>query len=540
MNIKRLTISSKLFIWIAAAYFGSVLNLSFYRFVLERFDIRSFSEAFFILSLPVFLIVPLLILFSLITVPYIGKTLVAVLLCLSAAANYAMFSLGIYIDADMYRNIIETNFREAADMVTPTAVLWFGLTGILPLFLLLICKISYRSGKREFYLRLKVIFFATAVFCCLTPLTYKNYVTFARNHSQIRRQVNTFNYIYAVARYYQRQAKANRSFVILDENPVRRTRQSHSKVLLLVVGETARAANFSLYGYERKTNPLLERQDVVIFKDTSSCGTSTSISLPCMFSHLPRKKFDADDAEYTQNLVDLLAKAGCGVLWRENDDGCKGVCSRIITEETQKSKNKILCHDGACYDEILLDGLEEKLATVADDTVIVLHTIGSHGPAYYKRYPERFERFRPGCNTADLQNCDKREITNAYDNTILYTDYVVSSAIDILKKFPQYASMLIYVSDHGESLGENNLYLHGLPYPAAPDVQKQVPFILWASDKAKQVLSVDWDCLQKQAAEKNFSHDNLFHSVLGVFDIDTVVYDKTADIFAGCPKRQKL
>lgn len=538
MNKKRLTISSKLFIQTAAVYFGSVLNLGFYRFVFERLEFNSAADVLFAVSLPVFIMAPLLVFFSLITLPYVGKPLTALLLCLSAAANYAMFRLGAVIDADMYRNVVETNFREAADMATPTALLWIGTTGILPLVLLLRCKISYMPVKKELFLRLKLIVLSVLLLVCSAPAVYKNYVTFARNHSQIRRQVNTFNYIYAVARYYQRQAAANRSFVVVDENPVRKTRnRPHSKVLLLVVGETARAANFSLYGYERKTNPLLEKQNVVIFKDTSSCGTSTAISLPCMFSHLPRKKFDADDAKYTQNLVDLLAKAGCGVLWRENDDGCKGVCARIITEESQKSENKILCPNGACYDEILLDGLEEKLAAVSDDAVIVLHTIGSHGPAYYKRYPERFERFRPSCNTADLQNCDRREITNAYDNTILYTDYVVSSAIDILKKFPQYASMLIYVSDHGESLGENNLYLHGLPYPAAPDVQKKVPFILWASDKAKQTLPVDWDCLRKQAAEKSFSHDNLFHSVLGLFDIDTVVYDKTADIFAGCPKR---
>ncbi len=537
MNIKRLTISSKLFIWIAAVYFGSILNLSFYRFVIERFDIHSFSDSIFILSLPVFLIVPLLILFSLITVPYLGKALTAVLLCLSAAANYAMFSLGIYIDADMYRNIIETNFRETADMVTLTAALWFGVTGLLPLFLLLICKISYRSGKKEIYLRLKLILGAIAVFCCLMPFTYKNYVTFTRNHSQIRKQVNTFNYMYAVGRYYEQSANSNRSFVVLDNAPVRKNiSRENPKVLLLIVGETARAANFSLYGYERKTNPLLEKQDIITFKDTFSCGTSTAVSLPCMFSHLPRKKFKTNNAKYTQNLVDLIAQSGCNVLWRENDDGCKGVCARVETEDMQKSQNKKFYSNGSCHDEILLNGLENKLNGINGDTVIVLHTIGSHGPAYYKRYPKEFDRFKPTCNTADLQNCRKEEIANTYDNTILYTDFIVSSAIDILKKFPQYASALIYISDHGESLGENNFYLHGLPYSIAPNEQKKVPFVLWLSDRLKQNLPINRHCLQQNAEKGQFSHDNLFHSILGLLGIETAVYDKTADIFAGCQK----
>lgn len=537
MNIKRLTISSKLFIWTAAAYFGSILNLPFYRFVLNRFDIHSFSDVVFILSLPVFIIVPLLILFSLITLPYIGKPLIAVLLCLSAVANYAMFCLGAYIDADMYRNIIETNFRETADMATLTAGLWFLFTGLLPLCLLLICKISYRPAKKEIWLRLKLIVSAIAVFCFLAPVTYKNYVTFARNHSHIRKQVNTFNYIYAVGRYYGRLTNANRQFVILDSSPVRKgISRKNPKVLLLVVGETARAANFSLYGYERKTNPLLEKQDIIVFRDTLSCGTSTAVSLPCIFSHLPRKKFKADNAKYTQNLVDLLTKSGCNVLWRENDDGCKGVCSRVNTEEMQKSQNQKFCSNGSCYDEILLNGLEEKLSDINEDTIIVLHTIGSHGPAYYKRYPDKFSRFLPECRTADLQKCKKEEIANTYDNTILYTDFIVSSAIDILKQFPQYASALIYISDHGESLGENNLYLHGLPYSIAPEEQKKVPFILWLSDRLKQTIPADSCRLRQQAENEPFSHDNIFHSVLGLFMVKTPLYDKTADIFAGCLK----
>ena len=305
-------------------------------------------------------------------------------------------------------------------------------------------------------------------------------------------------------------------------------------VFILVVGETARAANFSLNGYSRDTNPLLARENVIAFQDVYSCGTATATSVPCMFSNMTRKNFRADNAKYTENLMDLLRQTGFDVLWLENDDGCKEVCNRVPTRKVYKSNDPRYCDGQSCFDEILLDNLEEYIASVKKDTFIVLHTIGSHGPTYYKRYPETFRKFRPTCDTADIQNCTREEIINTYDNTVLYTDSVVSRAIGILKKFPHLEAGLLYVSDHGESLGENNIYLHGLPYSIAPDEQKKIPMILWMSDTMKKLDHLDYGCIARQAREKTWSHDNLFHTLLALMEIRSSTYDRTLDIFDSC------
>ena len=529
------SVSSPKLILIAALYFGTVLNLSFWRFIYEHLAVSNLPTAVFLFSLPLFIIVPLILFFSLIILPYLAKPLLIILLCISAAANYAMFKLGIFIDSDMYRNIIETNFREASDLITLPAVLWFLTTAAVPSFLLTCAEINYQPWLRETRQRLKTALISLLILLCFVPLSYKEYVSFGRNNREVRKLINTFNYIYAVSRHYRRQALANRKFVILDSQPSQKNDSGQPrKLLILVAGETARAQNFSLYGYKRETNPLLSRQNIITFRDTVSCGTATAISLPCMFSHMERRNFDVNDAYYTQNLTDLLSAAGYNLLWRENDDGCKGVCKRISTEDMVESGNNEYCEKDFCRDEVLLEGLEKKLKNLQQNTVIILHAMGSHGPTYYKRYPDSFKKFTPACDTADLQNCSRQQIVNTYDNTILYTDYVVSRAIDILKKYPRYQSSLIYISDHGESLGENNIYLHGIPYKIAPDEQKQIPFLFWMSENLKHSGNINETCLRRQAAEKSYSHDNLFHSVLGLLGIRTTAYKPELDIFRSC------
>ena len=536
--IKRFELSSTKLILIAALYFGLVLNFGFWQFVNAHFEISGWTGYAFWLSLPFFLVVPLYIFFNIIILPYIAKPLLIVLVGISSITNYAMFELGIFIDAEMFRNIVETNTREALDLVNLTSILWFVATALLPIALLLNIKIIYSSFKTELLKRLKYTLLSLLTILCFVPVSYKEYVSFGRNNREVRKLINTFNYIYAVGKHYKRQAEASRHFIILDDKPTisQDIKTTHKKLLILVVGETARAQNFSLYGYNRETNPLLGKQDIITFAETSSCGTATAISLPCMFSVLDRKNFDVDDAKYMQNLMDLIKLSGYNAIWLENDDGCKNVCHRITLEDMVAIQNPKHCEKGFCRDEVLLDGLEERLKTLKGNTVIVLHTMGSHGPTYYKRYTDGFKKFQPTCDTSDLQKCSKEEIINTYDNTILYTDFILSSAIDILKKFSEYETGLIYVSDHGESLGENNLYLHGLPYAIAPDEQTKVPFLVWLSPQLKTSAKLDEICLKNKAEQGTHSHDNLFHSVLGLLDIQTKVYNPKLDIFQSCRK----
>ena len=528
-------ISSQKLILLAALYFGIVLNMGFWNFIYEHISLDDWSTGLFLLSLPAFLCIPLIIFFSIIIIPYLAKPLLIGFLFISAAANYAMFKLGVFIDAEMYQNIIETNTREATDLITWSFIAWFAVTAIIPAIILIRTQIQYSTFANDIWQRLKQIAVCLIIIACFAPFTYKEYVSFGRNNREVRKLVNTFNYIHSVNKYYKLQARANRKFVILDPAPHMLTKDNPQiKLLVLIVGETARAQNFALYGYNRPTNPELTKQNIITFTDTSSCGTATAVSLPCMFSHQKRTEFKVGDARYTQNLTDILQSAGNYVFWRENDDGCKGICDRIDYEDVTQNPGQQFCFSDYCQDDALLNGLEQKISNLTRNSVIILHTMGSHGPTYYKRYPGKYKKFTPTCDSADIQNCTKEQIINTYDNTIVYTDHIISSAINILKQYPQYQSSLIYISDHGESLGENGIYLHGLPYRIAPDTQTKIPFLLWMSDQEKQTGSIDEQCLRQNAVSRQFSHDNLFHSVLGLMNTVTTVYKPELDIFAPC------
>jgi len=164
--------------------------------------------------------------------------------------------------------------------------------------------------------------------------------------------------------------------------------------------------------------------------------------------------------------------------------------------------------------------------------VVFMHQMGSHGPAYHKRVPPAFKRFQPECASNALQQCERQQVVNAYDNTIAYTDHFLAESIAWLKKHSG-PSALIYVADHGESLGENNLYLHGLPYAIAPDVQKRVPWITWISPALAQQRGLRKSCLQdKQMAP--ISHDHYFHSVMGMTGARSAEYKPELDIYGSC------
>ena len=312
----------------------------------------------------------------------------------------------------------------------------------------------------------------------------------------------------------------------------------HPRLLVLVLGETGRAGNFGVNGYPRDTTPELARAQVASFRNAWSCGTSTAASVPCMFSSLTRDAFLDRDRD-SENLLDVLQRSGLAVLWIDNQPGgCKGVCDRVPHVNTSGLDDPKYCAGGECHDEVLLAGLDERLAALPADkrakgVVLVMHQMGSHGPAYSKRTPAAFKRFLPECTSANLPDCSAQELLNAYDNTIAYTDHVLGSAIAWLRTRGDYDGALLYVADHGESLGENNLYLHGLPYALAPDVQKHVPWITWLSPGFEQRSGLTLQCLRAHA-DARVTHDNLFHSVLGLMQVSTSAYQRGLDAYAGC------
>ncbi|MDG1750627.1 MAG: sulfatase-like hydrolase/transferase, partial [Thalassotalea sp.] len=313
------------------------------------------------------------------------------------------------------------------------------------------------------------------------------------------------------------------------------------RVTVMVLGETARAQSFSLNGYEKPTNQFTQQQNVVSFSNVSSCGTATAVSVPCMFSRLNKNDYDKRIATSQQNVVDLIHLAGADVLWISNNNGsCKGVCTRVKSQKIPTEKSHPLCDGEYCYDEALLEPLQEKLEHLThENTLIVLHMIGSHGPTYFKRYPESKGIFTPDCRRSDIQNCTQEQLVNTYDNTIAYTDLVLSKVISKLRHISEEQNIetsLLYISDHGESLGESGVYLHGLPYAFAPKEQTHVPMIYWA---APMQSDFNLACLS-QSENLTISHDNIFDTLLSMMSVKTKAYRIDNDAFMHCKSKRAI
>ncbi len=467
----------------------------------------------------------------------IFKPLVITILVLASSISYFMDNFGVVVNVDMIQNVMETDVDEAFELITPGLLLRLGFLGVLPAVWVYKTEIHHQPLINDLLRRL-LVFGGTLL--VLTAIIFFNYKTFSfvlRNHHELRYLVNPNYPIYSLVKYVKSSIKPQ--LVVrelgLDAKQIMTWQERGKKSLLvLVVGETARAENFSLNGYEKNTNPRLSNENIINFPNTHSCGTATAASLPCMFSNLKQSGYSDSEVKQNENLLDVLKHAGVNVVWLDNNSGCKGVCQRVTTINLESLKIPKLCNDEECYDEILLQELNKVTANLPDNSVVVLHQKGSHGPAYYKRHPERFKAFLPECTRNEVQDCSEAEIKNAYDNTILYTDYFLAEVIKSLKsKASSYNTAMIYMSDHGESLGENGIFLHGLPYAFAPEQQTHIPFILWLSDSSKDSFHLQPECLKEHGNEA-YSHDNLFHSVLGLLEIKTHVYESTYDIFASC------
>ena len=310
------------------------------------------------------------------------------------------------------------------------------------------------------------------------------------------------------------------------------------KLMVLVVGETARAENFSLNGYSKNTNPKLSQQDILNFSRVSSCGTATAVSVPCMFSGMPRKEYEERLASHREGLLDIAQRAGYQVTWIDNNSGCKGTCDRVNQFKIPEPLQQKWCKDKECFDDILIDSFKAYLATIPQDDnrprLIVLHQMGSHGPAYYKRVPAQFKVFKPTCDTNAIQGCSREALLNSYDNTLLYTDYVLDSLIETLKNTTKYQTALWYLSDHGESTGESGMYLHGAPYAIAPTQQTHIPMLMWFSTVWQHQAKQQVKCLAQQGRQE-LSQDNLFPTMLSLLDVKSKVIDPNNDMLAACP-----
>ncbi len=472
------------------------------------------------------------------------KPVLGVMLLAGAAGVYFMWSYGIVIDTTMLVNVLQTDPREAGDLLNWRMAAALLLLAAPPLVWLLRRPVRRLGWWRQLWHGVLLIVAAVLVGVGSLLLVFQDFAATMRNHTQLRYLIHPLNSLYAVADLTTRPLRMDtRTLAPLGRDAqlgASYATQAQPPLLVLVVGETARAANFTLNGYERPTTPLLSaRQDLANAPDAWACGTSTAASLPCMFSHLGRAEFGKRKTD-AEGLLDVLQHAGLGVVWIDNQSGCKGVCDRVTEIGTARLADAQLCPGGDCQDTIMLRDLDAHIAALpperrARGVVVVLHQMGSHGPAYAKRSLPAHKRFTPECQTNALQQCSREQVVNAYDNSIVATDFFLNATIEWLQaRAHQAQTALLYVSDHGESLGENNLYLHGLPYAIAPDVQKHVPWIAWLSPALQARSGVTTACLQREWAHQRLSHDNYFHSVLGLLDVHTSVYQDSLDAFAPC------
>ncbi|MBS4275388.1 phosphoethanolamine transferase [Campylobacter vulpis] len=450
------------------------------------------------------------IILCVIFVRFLSKFFSIIFLITAGMSAYFMQSYGVLIDSDMLRNVFNTDTKEAFDLINMSLILL--ILGLLFVsFFILKITILYPSFKKQLGIKFLNIFLAFGIFCAVfLPLT-KSFVPFFRTYSEMRMYNVPFYQFYALFRYYQIYLAPKAELKILSDKAYRENNTT-KRNLVLVIGETARAANYSLGGYKNQTNLATPHEDIIYFDKVSSCGTSTAVSLPCMFS--ASKKNNFSNKAYEENLLDFVDKVGIKTTWLDNNSGgCQGVCQRL--KQTHIFKEE--------YDGFLIEELKKTLANLDTANFIIVHLQGSHGPAYYKRYPKEFEKFTPTCDTNELSKCTLEQITNTYDNTILYTDYIVEEMIDELKMIKDYQNTLIYISDHGESLGENGIYLHGMPYAIAPKTQTQIPFILWTDDENLRQIAFKHKNME-------LSHDNLFSTILGYFEVKTPFYEEAFDL----------
>lgn len=504
-------------------------NFSLFSAMLHDYPLNAKNAAFLATGVFGFSAVVIIVL-SLVCVRWTIKPILILLLIISSQAAYYMDTYNVIIDDTMLINVFQTDTKEMGDLLSPTMFAYLLFLGILPAIVVYRAKITFRPWHRELLARFALVGSLLAGAVVLYFLQSAELSSFFREHKPVRFYANPSSYVFATGRHvrnYYRANAAKKPLIHTGRDAKIPDTDTDRELVIMVVGETARADRFSLNGYARKTNPLLEKQEVVSFTDVRSCATLTALSVPCMFSNLTERNFSASKADGKENVLDVLGHAGVNILWRDNNSSSKGVADRFGTQDYRDPKNNTIC-DTECRDEGMLVGLQDYInAHPKGDIVIVLHSMGNHGPAYYKRYPKEFRKFTPECQTNELADCTSEEINNAYDNAILYTDYFLNQTIEFLKKNDkQFETAMLYVSDHGESLGENNVYLHGLPNFLAPKEQRHVPMIMWTGKNYKAVTAKQL----RAKKDKPYSHDNIFHTLLGLMEIESKDYDKNLDI----------
>lgn len=460
------------------------------------------------------------------------------LLLISAASQYFMLNYGILVDKDMLINALETDVTEVNALLSYKMLPYMLFDWLLPAVLVAIAPlpVQTRPPLKHSVMRYSLPLVLTlALITLLAATQYQSYASVFREYRQLKHQVLPLSALSASVSLLRVKSATATTHQYFAEDAVQQLPpEAKPRLVIMVLGETVRADHLGINGYSRNTTPRLAKRELINFGAISACGTATAVSVPCLFSYLTQNNYDDTTAKHADNLLDVLQRAGVKVIWRNNNSGCKSMCDRVEQDTGFALNSRYHCKDGECPDLALLEGLEQKIMQ-QDNTqslFIVLHQQGNHGPEYYKRSLEQYKVFLPECRTNLLSDCEQQQIINAYDNAVVSTDMLLDNGISLLERLSQkYDTGLLYVSDHGESLGENGVYLHGLPYWIAPQAQTKVPMLLWQSNSLNGSLKLDNSCV---AVKKNVSHDNLFHTVLSLFSVTSVDINATLNLLNGC------
>ena len=519
---------------LVATYLMALCNATFWGHLFRIFEGRWLTALVF--AGAVWALMMLVV--SLLAVRRAQKPVLAALLLTAAVTSYYVDVLGVVVDREMIQNAVTTTFAESKHLITFGFVSHVLVWGLLPAALVFFVQIRRSPRWRALGGWVLVTAGSAALVVGLLFTNLKGYSTVLRADKELMGSVQPLAPMSGALRYAKMLLKSTQIVVQAtgtDARPGAHLEHTGKPILMVIVaGETARAQNWSLGGYARETNPELSKRDIVYYPNATSCGTATATSLPCMFSPLTKAEYSYEGGLAHENLLDVLVHAGFKAEWWDNNTGHKNMADRIPSRTMVAADGAEFCQP-ECIDGVFLKLLQQRAETITENTVIVLHQIGSHGPSYWLRYPADHEIFSPACKTPELTQCSTEEIVNAYDNTIAYTDHFLAQVIDMLDAQDRVIPAMYYVSDHGESLGEGGLYLHGTPYFMAPDYQTRVPMVLWMSARFRDSLGVDQACLV-QAAAGEVSHDNMFSTVLGMLDVTTEARDAALDLAGACRK----
>jgi lipid A ethanolaminephosphotransferase len=517
---------------IVASYLMALTNATFWGHLFRIFEGQTLAALVFAGAVWALM----LLVIQLLAVRRLQKPVLVALLLIAGVTSYYVDVLGVVVDRDMIQNLMTTTFAESKHLITLHFVGHVVLYGVIPAAVVLWLPVRRATMWRGLGSWVLLTGGSAALVVGLLFTNLKGYSTVLRADKELMGSVQPLAPMGGALRYAKMMLKSTQIVVQptgRDAAPGPHLALADKPVLMVIVaGETGRAANWALGGYGRDTNPELSQRDIVYFPHATSCGTATATSLPCMFSPLTQDAYSYEGGLSTENLLDVLVHAGFAVEWWDNNTGDKDVAARVPSRMMTAKDGPEFCQP-ECIDWVFLKHLQDKAQTITGNTVIVLHQIGSHGPSYWLRYPKEGETFAPACQTPELTECSSEEIVNAYDNTIAYTDRFLAEVIDLLDRQTGVIPAMFYVSDHGESLGEGGLYLHGTPYFMAPDYQTHVPMVLWMSERFRDTLALEQACLAFGAGN-DVSHDNMFSTILGLLDVATTARDPELDLANPC------